>query len=311
MFNSQGWAAIPYRIVPFRRMPHARKERAFIGTRSSQASRGVVERNQPEADPRESARQRHGHRAHRLIVTEAHHRAAWAAHLFRLGADATVHAFGAVRASQRLHWTEDAARREAEGWAREMHLGSPSWEVVDKTAAVAWVNSYAFVARSMGLPLKEPPSPTGSSWAAFLFARQAGTIVHPAFGVLRGTQRLHWTPETARAEAEGWAREMRLGPLQWETIDDTGAIAWLNHVTPRAFRGAQHSIAARRTALLIVGHGAALSPLKRNRLGIERVLSLIADHNCVSTALTTACAEARRSSRRPPQLKWGSAPTIR
>jgi hypothetical protein len=159
----------------------------------------------------------------------------WAAHLFRVGTDAMVHAFGAVRVSQRLHWTEYVARREAEAWATEMRLGSPSWVTVDETASVAWLGIHAFVVRSMSLPRGKSASSEDRGWAAFLFARGPGTIVHPAFGAVRGTQRLHWTPETAREEAEGWAREMRLGPLEWNTIDHTGAIAWVDHDTPRAF----------------------------------------------------------------------------
>jgi hypothetical protein len=79
------------------------------------------------------------------MVPEARNRVGWVAHPFRLGAEAMAHAFGAVRVSQRLHWTEDAARCEAEAWAGEMHLGSPSWETVDEAAAVAWVGMHGFV----------------------------------------------------------------------------------------------------------------------------------------------------------------------
>jgi hypothetical protein len=170
------------------------------------------------------------------MVAENQDRAGWAAYLFVLGADAVAHAFGAVRGSDRLHWTQDAARAEAEKWARMMRLGSPIWQTVDATAAIAWVDTRAFVVRSMRLPTAEPPpSYAGSGWAAFLFERGAGTIVHPAFGAVRGTERLHWTPEAARAEAAGWAGEMQLEPLEWKTIDDTGAIAWIDREKPRAF----------------------------------------------------------------------------
>jgi len=169
------------------------------------------------------------------MITRKQNPVAWAAHLFRLGVDGVVHAFGAVRVSQRLHWTQRAARKEAEEWAREMQLESLIWETVDETAAVAWVDVRAFVVRSMGLPLGEPPTSEGLTWAAFLFASGAGTVVHPAFGVLRGSTRLHWTEQGARLEAEEWAREMQVEPLVWETIDETGAVAWIDHDTSRAF----------------------------------------------------------------------------
>jgi hypothetical protein len=169
------------------------------------------------------------------MVTRTQNSVGWAAHLFRLGVDGIVHAFGAVRVSPRLHWTQRAACNEAEEWAREIQLASLIWETVDETAAVAWTDVRGFVVRSMELPLGEPPTSEGITWAAFLFNSGAGAIVHPAFGVVRGSTRLHWTEQGARREAEEWAHEMQVEPLVWETIDETGAVAWINHDTSRAF----------------------------------------------------------------------------
>jgi len=95
------------------------------------------------------------------MITRKQNPVAWAAHLFRLGVDGVVHAFGAVRVSQRLHWTQRAARKEAEEWAREMQLESLIWETVDETAAVAWIDhdtSRAFVVRNILMPHGEPPA---------------------------------------------------------------------------------------------------------------------------------------------------------
>jgi hypothetical protein len=85
----------------------------------------------------------------------------WAAFLFPTGEGPTV---GAVRGSQRLHWTQEGAKRQAEAWAREMHMGPLSWNYIDDKAAIAWVDNHnhgkyrAFVVRSILLP---PGEPTG------------------------------------------------------------------------------------------------------------------------------------------------------
>ena len=71
-------------------------------------------------------------------------------------------------------------------------------------------------------------------WAAFLFPTGDG----PTVGAVRGSQRLHWTQEGAKRQAEEWASEMQMGPLSWNDIDDKAAIAWVdnnNHGKYRAF----------------------------------------------------------------------------
>jgi hypothetical protein len=52
----------------------------------------------------------------------------WAAVLYRAG---VADMFGAVRVSPRLHWTEGAARKEAQGWIEEMQIGPIIWEWLD------------------------------------------------------------------------------------------------------------------------------------------------------------------------------------
>ena len=57
-------------------------------------------------------------------------------------------------------------------------------------------------------------------WAAFVFAVGSCT----AIGAIRASKRLHRTLIEARTEAEGWAREMRLAPFDWEVVDDQSMI---------------------------------------------------------------------------------------
>ena len=45
-----------------------------------------------------------------------------------------------------------------------------------------------------------------------------------AIGAIRASKRLHWTQKEARREAERWAEEMRLGPLQWEPADEQSVV---------------------------------------------------------------------------------------
>jgi hypothetical protein len=53
-------------------------------------------------------------------------------------------------------------------------------------------------------------------WAALLYPSGVADV----FGALRGSQRLHWTSQRARAEAEEWIEEMRIGPVTWKSIDN-------------------------------------------------------------------------------------------
>jgi hypothetical protein len=57
-------------------------------------------------------------------------------------------------------------------------------------------------------------------WAAILFPTGQADV----FGAVRGSPRLHWSIDGARREAEGWAEEMRAGPIAWSSLED-GVVA--------------------------------------------------------------------------------------
>ena len=63
----------------------------------------------------------------------------------------------------------------------------------------------------MGIKLRER-----RGWAAMLYPSGVSDLV----GALRGSPRLHWTPQAAREEAQGWIEAMRIGPVTWGAIDD-------------------------------------------------------------------------------------------
>jgi hypothetical protein len=81
----------------------------------------------------------------------------WAAMIYPTG---VPDVFGAIRGSSRLHWTQRAAREEAERWVSEM---SPPrtirWEAVgpDVLTAIGRTDGHAIVIRSILLPLGDPP----------------------------------------------------------------------------------------------------------------------------------------------------------
>jgi len=54
-----------------------------------------------------------------------------------------------------------------------------------------------------------------SIWAAMIFPEQGEVL-----GAVQASKRVHWTKESARAEAERWIAEMKLGPITWYAIDD-------------------------------------------------------------------------------------------
>jgi hypothetical protein len=60
---------------------------------------------------------------------------------------------GAVRGSPRLHWTQRAAREEAQAWATEMGHGLIIWESLDDQMAIGRMPGHAVVVRSILLPL--------------------------------------------------------------------------------------------------------------------------------------------------------------
>jgi hypothetical protein len=82
-------------------------------------------------------------------------RRGWGAILFPPGVPGI---FGAVRGSPRLHWTQDAAREEAEGWIEEMGDGPITWETIEPDhLLVGRCRTYVVTLRSVLLPRGEPP----------------------------------------------------------------------------------------------------------------------------------------------------------
>jgi hypothetical protein len=77
----------------------------------------------------------------------------WAAIIF---ASNVADVIGAIRRSPRLHWTQRAARREAEGWAAEMLLGPIAWESLDEQVTMGRTHRNAVVVSSFLLPLGSP-----------------------------------------------------------------------------------------------------------------------------------------------------------
>ena len=73
----------------------------------------------------------------------------WAAFVFSVGSSTAI---GAIRASKRLHRTQIEARREAERWAEDMHLGPLRWEIVDDQSLVGRCGDRAVVLRGILLP---------------------------------------------------------------------------------------------------------------------------------------------------------------
>jgi hypothetical protein len=89
----------------------------------------------------------------KTIMTGEENRRGWAAIIFASGVADVV---GAVRGSARLHWTQRAARQEAEAWASEMGLGQIEWESLDEQVVIGRTPKHAVVVRSILLPLGSP-----------------------------------------------------------------------------------------------------------------------------------------------------------
>lgn len=73
----------------------------------------------------------------------------WAAVLCRL---APFEAHGEQKCSERLHWSQHDARREAEGWARTMGQSPIRWEVLDDDMALGRIDDHVVLVRSIMLP---------------------------------------------------------------------------------------------------------------------------------------------------------------
>jgi hypothetical protein len=59
-------------------------------------------------------------------------------------------------------------------------------------------------------------------WAVMIFP--SGPAAAEVVGAVRGSKRLHWTMQGARDEADTWIDEFRIGPIQWQILDDEMAI---------------------------------------------------------------------------------------
>ena len=81
----------------------------------------------------------------------------WAAMIFASGITDVI---GAVRGSKRLHWTQRAAREEAEAWAAEMNLGQIVWESLDEEMVIGRTPEHAVVVRCVLLPAGRPEQAT-------------------------------------------------------------------------------------------------------------------------------------------------------
>jgi len=86
-------------------------------------------------------------------ITREADRPVWAAMIFPSGIADVI---GAVRGSPRLHWTQRAAREEAQAWAREMGHERIIWESLDDQMAIGRIPGHAVVVRSILLPLGRP-----------------------------------------------------------------------------------------------------------------------------------------------------------
>ena len=88
-------------------------------------------------------------------------RRVWAAMIWPAG---IADVFGALRFSPRLHWTQQAARREAERWVaeRQAERAHPArqirWEALDDHSAIGRLDDHVVLLSSILLPEAEAPS---------------------------------------------------------------------------------------------------------------------------------------------------------
>lgn len=83
---------------------------------------------------------------------------AWWVQVVQAGGDAIREVFGAVRISDRLHWTEQEARSEGEKFAAQLGGGEILWETVDEACIIGRFRAHAIMVRSILLPFGEPPA---------------------------------------------------------------------------------------------------------------------------------------------------------
>ena len=178
-----------------------------------------------------------------------HDRLTWSAHLF----DASIpEAFGATRASQRLHWTLDEAQGEAQAWVGNDPI---IWQPLEDLVSVGLTSNvdYHALVRGEYLPQQHIPEsqfcwttifwypPARDRWrdGTPLAATEADRLrIHGATWQIRGNEmeiisgrrstykvrasrRQHWTLEEAQAEAQTWMREMGISDqIQWGREED-------------------------------------------------------------------------------------------
>jgi hypothetical protein len=79
-------------------------------------------------------------------------RKGWAAILCRF---APFEAHGEQKCSERLHWSQRDARREAEGWAHAMGQKPIRWELLDDNEAIGRIDNHIVLVRSMMVPVRD------------------------------------------------------------------------------------------------------------------------------------------------------------
>lgn len=77
----------------------------------------------------------------------------WAAFTYSIS---VTDLYGAQQLSKRLHWTQRAARSEAEAWATSLCNGSIQWQMLGDDIAMGRIGDRVFVVRAVLLPLEGP-----------------------------------------------------------------------------------------------------------------------------------------------------------
>jgi hypothetical protein len=88
------------------------------------------------------------------VTASANERRGWTAIIWSV---ANAELYSALRGSERLHWTQRAAREEAEAWCEEMGRGRVYWRVLDDNMALGRLDRCVVVVRSILLPIGSPP----------------------------------------------------------------------------------------------------------------------------------------------------------
>lgn len=81
-------------------------------------------------------------------------RPVWAAFTYSIS---VTDLYGAQQLSRHLHWTQGAARREAETWATSQYKAKIQWQVLGDDMAMGRIGDRVFVVRMILLPLEDPP----------------------------------------------------------------------------------------------------------------------------------------------------------